>query len=601
MSDIKAGDYVKLVTDGGYGDTFKAGEIHKVEKVKGSLVSIKCPGESFNLSFVVPEEAVKYEKLPLEVGATVRIKENGLGVKVGSLGTVTDVPDYGSRFAARIRPVGGTNRGSLYYDHEFEVIEPNKQEETVNNTKFKAGDIVEAIETASGVTKGKQYTVQSVYATDGQPLLRLSSSTAAFARRIKLVEAKAKPVKATSQKINLEDVQKGDLIVAFNEFGGVEHRSKGVADHKNWAGEWFAVDSGCLTRPDDRTAENIFLLDRPELVIEDGVYKFSQKDGMGNWYWAIEGGKYAERVTLKGVLEATTHVDSTGWVKDVFSGNTNYTVPTKLAPVDLLDKTKTYVAHSKADLNVTPYYLKHVGSKWHYTSKPEVTSGNGVVDGWVIGYLVEGNASWEKPVVYEPEVIDTLDKSKQWEVSGSRGLNAGVVAFIEGEWQWRLTYGAFITVEKDQFKGLTLVGEYIEKPKPVFENGTYYVTEKNFPKSLWEVNVEDEKADWKPLHRDGQVAGYLNHSDLVHYKTSNIVTIHKDMTTLDKRQKALALGLLGNTYESTSGIDYRVTNKGNVKARFTDRSQHDDGWDSVSLTLLDLADWVKTGKATKKN
>lgn len=542
MSDIKAGDYVKLVTDGGYrGCGFEVGDIHKVVSTYSTLVHINRPGTSDTLSFYVPEEAVKYEELPLEVGATVRFKENGLDVKVGSLGTVADVPDYDSSFAARIKHEGGTPEGTLYYAHEFEVIESIKQEETVSNTKFKAGDIVEAVETASGVTKGKQYTVQSVDAGDGKPLLWLSSSTAAFARRFKLVEAKAKPVKAKSQKINPEDVQKGDLIVAFNEFGGVEHRTKGVADHKNWAGEWFAEDSGCLTRPNDLAAENIFLLERPELVIEDGVYHFTKKDGKGNWFWAIEGNKYAERRTLQDVLGATKGNDGSGWVKEVFGGGTAYTVPVKLEAVDLLDKTKTYVAHSKAGRDVSSYYLKHIEGNWHYSSRAEVTPANSKLEQWSANYLVEGSSSWQKPV------------------------------------------------------------EYIEKPKPVFESGTYYVTEKNFPKSLWEVIVDDEKADWKPLHRDGQVAGYLNHSDLVHYKTSNIVTIHKDMTTLDKRQKALALGLLGNTYESTSGIDYRVTNKGNVKARFADRSQHSDGWDNTGATLDHVNRNVKSGNYTKKN
>lgn len=598
MSDIKAGDYVKLVTDGGFGDTFKAGEIHKVEKVKGRLVSIKCPGKTFNLSFFVPAEAVKYEKLPLEVGATVRLKENGYGIREGRVGVITQVKEAG------LWPYYIEVDGDVfpYSSKEFEVI---KQEETVNNTKFKAGDIVEAIETASGVIKGKQYTVKSVDDTDTRPLLRLTNGDAAFAHRFKLVEAKAKPVKAKSQKINLEDVQVGDTIVAFRDSLGVECRRKGVVasieDSVARTAEGNILSHFYNAGGSYNPPQNIFLLDRPELVIEDGVYKFSSNDGYYTYFWSIEDGKYAERTTLQGVLEATTRVDSIGWLGKVFSGNTNYTVPTKLAPVDLLDKTKTYVAHTKAGRGVNSYYLKHIEGNWHYTDKPEVTSANSKLEQWSTGYLVEGNASWEKPVVYEPEVIDTLDKSKQWEVSGSRGLNAGVVAFIEGEWQWRSTYGAFITVEKDQFNGLNLVGEYIEKPKPVFENGTYYVTEKNFPESLWEVNVEDEKATWKPLNGNGHVDRYLNYRNLVGYKTSNIVTIHKDMSTLDKRQKALALGLLGNTYESTNGLAYRVTNKGNVKARFADRSQHSDGWDNTGATLDHVNRNVKSGNYTKKN
>lgn len=67
MSEIKAGDYVKLVTDGGYEDCgFVVGGTYKVVEVASPrLVYLEAPeGAQGALAFLVPSEAVKAEPKP---------------------------------------------------------------------------------------------------------------------------------------------------------------------------------------------------------------------------------------------------------------------------------------------------------------------------------------------------------------------------------------------------------------------------------------------------------------------------------------------------------------------------------------------------------
>lgn len=388
-----------------------------------------------------------------EVGARVRLQANGYGKLEGREGVITQILEAGP-WPYYIEVEGVVHP---YRSKEFEVIE----EETV---KFKAGDTVKVVGeyTAGkhmlGVTTKIAYVEEDYYHVvdpTGQGLFTSNGeSTWVYeAEHLELVE---KPAKKKSQQIELEDIQKGDEIVSFTTRFGVEVRRKGVVARITRDGQVETAEGANLIHNygaygSEIEADSIFLLHRPE---------------------------------------------PTGF--------------------DALDKAKTYFIKVKS--GQTGWYLGYRRGAW--LCGPKVGALRTNADRFE-EWFTAGKDAWEKPVEFvEPKKpvytdINTLDKAKHYEIKGARYLLEGVIAHINGEWQWRARGGEFVTVDEHGFDNLELVGEH-------------------------------------------------------------------ECTDLEKFEAA---GLIGARFRSGSGsIEYKVTKKGNVKGKFTDR---EDSWGSVCWSYAD--------------
>lgn len=267
--------------------------------------------------------------------------------------------------------------------------------------------------------------------------------------------------KKSGQKMTKDEVQKGDLIVTFWDCNGVEVRSKGVAFEKDFENDWKTREGGYLTYNAETEGETstIFLLERPKPknkvvylntepvgshIIGDIWYDTSQNPYItGIWdgnTWAgmkpkpvtevADGTYWVTEKRYDGIWKVTVTGTRAVWAKgddntvDVFTlgyndllryinhgADSGTTVHTKdpRKPIDLLDKKKTYVAKPKTGLGYKHnYYLKFVAEAWRYSSTHDVRTDSHKVEVLDEGMLVEGTASWKKPVEYIPIPEDGL-------------------------------------------------------------------------------------------------------------------------------------------------------------------------------------------------
>lgn len=486
--ELKAGDTVRVIKDGGFtsAGTPSVGDILEVTKVShsGDLVYTTSGytywyGHKSYGDEIAPEPLAererellkKAEPRKLQVGDSVRLLSNG-----GFAG------DLGAGDMAKVTAIHGgivtLSNGLMYYYNskshvnEIEYIEENiKQEETaVNNQDFKTGDIVEAIETASGVVAGKRYTVRSVdneYA--GQRIVRTVNGPAAYAYRFKLVptekvvfkvgdtveivkgtlsvtedyigqqgtvtdivnatgsvvvkiglsELYHKPeglklvtakAKTASTEIKSHQIQKGDLIVAFWNEGGVETRRKGIAHENDGDDDWSTEEGEYLTYDGDAnnpSASHIYLIERPEKAkepeIADGTYYVtSTMKGVGPWKVTVANEdvdwKYGDNWERTAYGSYETLVET----KNNKRGDMAFHTEDPRKPIDLLDKSKVYIAKTNTSYGAD-YLLAHKGGEWRFANKAHakngVTEDSSTVEG-VENQLIEGGSSWHKPVEY---------------------------------------------------------------------------------------------------------------------------------------------------------------------------------------------------------
>jgi hypothetical protein len=150
----------------------------------------------------------------------------------------------------------------------FEVM----QEDGIGN--YKAGDRVRILSDFYGRGfEQKMGTVTRTILGDTWPIFVKvdGEDSEPFYTKDELEMIVEKPNKAKSQKITLEEVQVGDLIVCFWKRYGVETRKKGTVGRIDSDGCAIAVEGNALTHnvfgswANERTpAEHIYLLSRPE-------------------------------------------------------------------------------------------------------------------------------------------------------------------------------------------------------------------------------------------------------------------------------------------------------------------------------------------------
>lgn len=254
------------------------------------------------LELIKTEEKAVEQLSTFKVGdRVVALEDYSFDVKEGETYTVRSVSkSYDSKSNGMIALEGSTDG---IFGMRLKLAE-TKQEETVQ--QFKKGDIVEVIESGSGVVEGQRYVVKSCE-TRPRPLLTTECGVQVFASRFKLVEPKPKK---QSSKITLEEVRVGDTLACFWNQNGVEYRQKGTVARINEHGYACTAEDNYLTHVGGSSAltfeleaEHIYLIERPEVKepeLADGTYYVTSiMEGVGPWQVTVANGvadwKYGDK------------------------------------------------------------------------------------------------------------------------------------------------------------------------------------------------------------------------------------------------------------------------------------------------------------------
>lgn len=303
---------------------------------------------------LVEEELADWEKellgisepRKLQVGDRVRVVKGTYchtDKQVGKQGEVVDITGTGV--------LGVAIDGDLTLIHHpegLDYIPEVPKEKTVQEQQvIEAGDTVRVIDEVGGhgLEVGTTHTVKAVEdPEDGKFAMIVldvpGTRTASYAKRFELVsKAEAPKPKVKSQEIEKHEIQKGDLIVAFWQVGGVELRRKGVAHENDGDDDWMTSDGGYLTYDDELdSASHIYLLERPEVKEPTGFdaldksvkYFLKSEGGYSDYVLAFEGGRWTY-----GWVGDDIRVGAAQFEVEFTEGNSGWEKPVPYEPTDL--------------------------------------------------------------------------------------------------------------------------------------------------------------------------------------------------------------------------------------------------------------------------
>lgn len=315
LSAFKVGDRVVALED--YSYDVKKGETYTVRSVENSNVEdtngmIALEGSTdgiFGMRLKLAETRQEEAVVQFKKGDTLEVVDaaGGHGHKVGSIVTVKAVePNVSGRRGDDIIVLveqGSYSRGrTAAYARRFKLVEI----EEAAPRQIKVGDLVEV---TGGVWEHDPLKVGDVAEVLAVKNNHIGLDTngkgghggsGEFGNKrgwwvtrngLKLVEPKAQPKpKKQSQKITLEEVQVGDLIVAFRKLGTAEERWKDVVGSIK---DGYVRSVPCAKFPRGillASAESdIYLLERPEPKvpeIADGTYWVTE-EGHPSSPWTV--------------------------------------------------------------------------------------------------------------------------------------------------------------------------------------------------------------------------------------------------------------------------------------------------------------------------
>lgn len=479
----------------------------------------------------------------------VALEDYDSGVKRGKTYTVTGVRAAGSPERNGMIELGEATGG--IFGSRLKLVE-TKQEEAVQ--KIKVGDTVEVIDTSGGHGKklGETFKVKAIEHDrySSKELIVLDdptrARTAAYAERFKVVQPK--PEKVKSQKITVDQVQVGDEIVAFRHSSGVETRRKGVVGSIE-GGKGRTKEGNILTHfytkaAGEVIADHIYLLNRPEPKkpeIENGVY------------WVTEEGHHASP-----------------W---------KVTVTNEKAEWETKDGKYVYGTYENlVAVKSGKYESGPVASTKFHTEEPVKTLADGI-------YTVQWRDALESGGTY------------YWVVKGGKYWESRDLEYAKG-----MPHSG-ISTDGNWFKDTVAGDTSLTVPVPYVEPKGFDALDKTKTYLLRDHRVDRTPLDWYLAFKDGAWK-YGSKWDITTTAGSFEDWFTKGTSSWDKpvecvEPKLTTEDLVGKKYRHENGLDYKVTAKGNVKLRYSDRTTRTDSWDRMGVTTKDLLRYIESGEAVE--
>lgn len=373
----------------------------------------------------------------------------------------------------------------VFGNEHLELVKQEEKEESVQ--KIKVGDTVKVIDTSGGHGKklGETFKVKAIehehYSSKELIVLDDPSRArcAAYAERFKVV--RAKPAKAKSQKITVDELLVGDETVAFFEQNGIEYRQKGIVGFLNADGKPCTTEGNFLCHHNQNVwatpSDSIYLLNRPEPKkpeIADGFYWVTEEGHHASPWKVTVANEKAEWETNEGRHVYGTYENLVAVKSGKYEMGTPVTKFHTEEPVKTLEDGIYTVQWRDSSDGWSTYYWVFKGGKAYEHSSLETARRKADNGGWEVSehwvkQTVAGDSRLTVPVPYvesKPELTD-LEKFEQAGLIGTRYRDS-----CNKHLQWKVT-------AKGNIKGkhLNVAGDVWEKVSFGFDTLQKYVAE----------------------------------------------------------------------------------------------------------------------------
>lgn len=216
-AEIKAGDYVRALTDNAYASDTLKGRIYKVAEVTPSdheRLRLDIPSCPYIRTDAV--ERVRFVKRKARAGDTIRINTTGAykaDVKEGDFFTVTGTSNVGNAITgANVNT--GEKDGWYIPDEYYEVVEAvNASQPSADTATPDPHNGIKVGDKVRHMTRGKEYTVKKLCTCAcGKPAVEVEGLYLSMhVENLEKVED-AKPVEKPAEKWVMKEAQVGDTI-----------------------------------------------------------------------------------------------------------------------------------------------------------------------------------------------------------------------------------------------------------------------------------------------------------------------------------------------------------------------------------------------------